>query len=231
MKSPAFSFYPDNFIGGTQLFTDEQVGKYIRLLCLQFQNGRLTKDDMMFICKTYDKRIFSKFNIDGDGLYYNERLEYEINRKQKYSESRSNNRKGKTKEKTYDNHMKNTSLSYGKNNNDTDIKSNSVNVIYEKYIDIFGDFPPSHVISLLQGFLDHMDCEVILVAFDVALAENIKKWSYIKQILVNYKANGIKTKADVIADMEKFDRSKTNNKSTSFMDIDTTGWESEELTF
>ena len=60
------------------LMTDEQVGKYIRLLCLQHQKGNLTKEHMMYICKSYDKDIFDKFRIDENGLYYNERLRIEI---------------------------------------------------------------------------------------------------------------------------------------------------------
>ena len=82
--------------------TDEQVGKYIRLLCLQHQTGHLREKDMLNICKTYDVDIFSKFNRDDSGLYFNERLDNEINRRQKYSESRRNNRMS---EKTYDPHM------------------------------------------------------------------------------------------------------------------------------
>lgn len=56
---------------------DEQVGKYIRLLCLQHQQGRLTEKHMLSICKAYDEDVFCKFKIDADGLYYNERMEKE----------------------------------------------------------------------------------------------------------------------------------------------------------
>lgn len=82
--------------------TDEQVGKYIRLLCLQHQTGHLEEKHMINICKSYDKDIFSKFARDENGLYYNERLENEINRRVNYCESR---RKNKLSEKTYDKHM------------------------------------------------------------------------------------------------------------------------------
>ena len=50
------------------LMTDEQVGKYIRLLCLQHQKGHLLKEHMINICKSYDKDIFDKFRIDENGL-------------------------------------------------------------------------------------------------------------------------------------------------------------------
>lgn len=68
---------------------------------------------MLKICLTYDKDIFDLFTQDENGLYFNERLESEVNRRKKYSESRRNNRKKKTNNeipvlnisKTYDQHM------------------------------------------------------------------------------------------------------------------------------
>jgi len=74
---------------------NEQVGKFIRLMCAQHQKGRLTKKDMLKICVTHDEDIFSKFAVDEAGLYYNERLEEEVTKRKAYSESRRNNRKKK----------------------------------------------------------------------------------------------------------------------------------------
>ena len=110
MKDPAFNFYSDNFLSGTMFFTDEQVGKYIRLLCAQHLTGHLEEKHMIIICKSHDKDIWSKFIQDDAGKYYNERLEIEINKRKSYSESRSNNKKGKGLKKkkickSYDNHM------------------------------------------------------------------------------------------------------------------------------
>lgn len=112
MKDPAFLFYSDNFLSGTMFFTDEQTGKYIRLLCAQHLTGHLKENHMIFICKSFDKDIWDKFTKDTNGLYYNERLELEIIKRRNYSESRSNNKKGKIKEskktpKSYENHMGN----------------------------------------------------------------------------------------------------------------------------
>ena len=112
MKDPAFLFYSDNFLSGTMFFTDDQVGKYIRLLCAQHLTGHLKENHMIFICKSFDKDIWDKFIKDEQGLYYNERLELEIIKRRNYSESRSNNKKGKIKKpkktsKSYDDHMGN----------------------------------------------------------------------------------------------------------------------------
>ena len=117
-KDPAFLFYSQDFLVGTQFMSDEQVGKYIRLLCYQHQNGRLTENHMNFICKSYDNDVFSKFKRDSDGNYYNERLEDESIKRQKYCESRGKNKKGKKIiSKSYDFHMENENENINNNNN------------------------------------------------------------------------------------------------------------------
>lgn len=110
-KDPAFLFYPGDFTTGTQFMTDEQVGIYIRLLLAQHQHGHLTDNQVIIICKSYDNHVMSKFVKDSAGLWYNERLEIEIIKRKKYTESRSKNKAGKTKEniisESYDPHMEN----------------------------------------------------------------------------------------------------------------------------
>ena len=110
-KDPAFLFYSNDFLTGTYTMTDEQVGKYIRLLCLQHQKGELTEKDMLKICKTYDEDIFSKFVKEND-FYYNVRLREVADKRKAYSESRKKNRESKPKDKdmidiskTYVSHM------------------------------------------------------------------------------------------------------------------------------
>lgn len=93
MKDPAFLFYSSDFLSGTMLMSDEDVGKYIRLLCLQHQKGHLKEKEMLNICKEFNEDIFSKFKKDEEGKYFNERLEEESNKRKAYSESRRNNRK------------------------------------------------------------------------------------------------------------------------------------------
>lgn len=135
MKDPAFLFYSNDFLSGTFLMTDEQVGQYIKLLCLQHQKGHLKEKDMLNICKSYDEDIFSKFIKDEDENYYNERLEEEIIRRKKYSESRRNNRnKGKeqkdnNEESTYKEDMNNICNSYEKHmETETETITKNINI-------------------------------------------------------------------------------------------------------
>jgi hypothetical protein len=57
---------------------------------------------MLDVCGAHDPKIWKKFKQDEDGLYYNERMDQESNKRKKFVESRQNNLK---KNKTPDNHM------------------------------------------------------------------------------------------------------------------------------
>ena len=118
-KDPAFLFYSSDFLTGTFCMTNEQVGKYIRLLCLQHQKFSLTEKDMLNICSSYDKDIWSKFEVDDSG-FYNKRLREEAQKRKSYSESRKNNRKKKDMlniSKTYVSHMENENENENINDN------------------------------------------------------------------------------------------------------------------
>ena len=103
--------------------TDEQVGRYIRLICLQHQRGHLTEKEILSICKEYDEDVFSKLVKDISGKFYNERLEDVINQRKAYSESRRKNRTSKKDINnicsTYVQHMENEI-----ENEDINLKSN-----------------------------------------------------------------------------------------------------------
>jgi len=115
MKDPAFLFYPSDYIGGTLGMTFEQKGAYIELLMTQFNRGHMTlymiKQILGFNYESIWEVIHPKFSIDNNGLYFNERLELEQNKRKAYSESRRKNVAGinqhtkKEKEEEKDGHM------------------------------------------------------------------------------------------------------------------------------
>jgi uncharacterized protein YdaU (DUF1376 family) len=128
-KDPAVLFYTSDFLSGTFTMSNEQVGKYIRLLCLQHQKGKLTEKDMLSICKAYDDEIWCKFKIE-DGAFYNERMYNETVRRQKFSESRRNNAKSSKNESTskaYAKHMETET----ETENITITKDENVNIDFE----------------------------------------------------------------------------------------------------
>jgi hypothetical protein len=116
---PAVLLYTSDFLTGTMFMTNEQLGKYTRLLFAQHQKWELSEKDMMKICETYDEDIFCKFVKTDAGTYYNARMRMETLKRKKYCESRSKNRKSTTHEEhvneislTHDDHMNNISSSH-----------------------------------------------------------------------------------------------------------------------
>jgi uncharacterized protein YdaU (DUF1376 family) len=101
-KDPAVLLYTSDFLSGTYTMTDEQVGRYIRLLCLQHQKGKLTEKDMLSICKGYDSDVYEKFDLV-DGCYINKRMYEEAEKRSKFTESRRKNASAKH----MPNHMEN----------------------------------------------------------------------------------------------------------------------------
>lgn len=121
-KDPAFLFYSSDFLTGTLTMTDEQVGKFIRLLCLQHQKFELSEKDMMHICKSYDEDIYEKFKKE-DSKYYNERLREESIKRKNYSDSRRKNKLKKDMKNiclTHDEHME--------NENENEIVNKDINI-------------------------------------------------------------------------------------------------------
>jgi hypothetical protein len=85
MSDPGFTFYADNFLGGTIFMSDAQVGKYVRCLCAQKLNGHLSLEELKSIAKD-DKKVLEKFKQDSEGRYFNERLQKEIDKRSHHSE-------------------------------------------------------------------------------------------------------------------------------------------------
>jgi hypothetical protein len=95
-KDPAVLFYTADFLLGTEFFTDEETGQYIKLLCMQHQVGHLPETYVLSRVKSNNSPVLKKFLKDKNGMYYQQRMEEEVQKRLSYSESRRNNRlKGK----------------------------------------------------------------------------------------------------------------------------------------
>jgi hypothetical protein len=133
-KDPAFLFYSADFLVGVMDLTDEETGQYIKLICLQHQKGRLKKESIYRMFPNISDSVLEKFEIDKNGLYYNSRVEEEIEKRENYIQSRSANgskggRPPKNVQSTqkpyglaYENHSENENIN--ENINDIDNKNN-----------------------------------------------------------------------------------------------------------
>lgn len=95
MKDPAFLFYSDRFVSGVQTMNFEDRGKYITLLALMHQQGRMDEETIRFLVGNVSDKLKSKFKVDENGLWFNETLESESDKRRKFVESRTlNGKKG-----------------------------------------------------------------------------------------------------------------------------------------
>jgi len=98
-KDPAFLLYSSDFLTGVAGFTDDEVGKYIKLLCLQHQKGCLSEKTIRLFLRVSSLEeisdVLEKFKTDENGNFYNVRLEKEIIKRAKHLKHQSiNGKKG-----------------------------------------------------------------------------------------------------------------------------------------
>lgn len=129
MKDPAFLFYSQDFIVGTLAMPFDDRGRYITLMCFQHQNGHISEETIRLLVGSFSDILKAKFIKDENGLYYNERLEIEIEKRNRFTESRHNNgsKGGRPKKEE-----KPSGYPYGKPKNNL-IEDEDVNVIYSLY--------------------------------------------------------------------------------------------------
>ena len=193
-KDPAVLFYTSDFLTGTTLMSNEQVGKYIRLLCIQHQKGVLSEKDMLKICDSYDEDIFDKFEKTEEG-YFNQRMRDEFEKRKKYSESRANNRKKKEDMKnicnSYEEHMEN------ENENLNNLKDNSITKRFVKptleelreYMESIGMNDVSH------KFFDFYESKGWMIG-----KNKMRDW---KSAVRTWKPNNLKTNFETISNRPK----------------------------
>ena len=145
-KDPAVLFYYQDFLVGTEFLTDDEVGKYIRILCHQADKGKLTKKQVLSICKAsvIPNFIQEKLKVDSDGFFYNQRMLEEKQKRQKFSESRRNNAKGV---KAYAQHMEDEDEDININKKE-DKNVNEIKIVQKEY---FVDMLP---IDSTQQFIE-----------------------------------------------------------------------------
>lgn len=113
-KDPAVLLYTSDFLSSTITMSNEEVGMFIRLLCLQHQKGKLSEKDMQSICSGYVDDVYQKFD-KVDGFYINQRMYEEAEKRSKYTESRRNNASAKHMHNHMENEIENVNEIKNKN--------------------------------------------------------------------------------------------------------------------
>ena len=150
-KDPAILFYPNDYIGGTMGMTFEEKGAYMELLMMQFNRGHMTEHMIgQTVGQLWDK-IQDKFIKDENGLYFNKRFEDEKIKRQKFTDSRYNNRKGVNQYSKKDKKTVGHMTTHMENEN----RNEDINKREENFkIKIF-EFKDKYNETLLEEFFNH----------------------------------------------------------------------------
>lgn len=192
-KDPAVLFYTSDFLTGTMMMSDDQTGKYIKLLCIQHQKGFLTEKDMMKICIVRDEDIFEKFEKIGEN-FLNKRMQSEAEKRKNYSLSRSNNRKKKNEDI---NNISNSSVKDMDNENINENINKDLKKKKKGKSHLFSESPFFDIALFEKQFenTDYQYCDLRIYY------EKVKNWS---EAAANKKVNWIATaKNFMIGDKEK----------------------------
>ena len=92
-KDPAFLFYYQDFLVGTEFMTNAEVGQYIRVLAHLADKGKLSEEQVLSICRAsaIPSKVQDKLSVGDDGLFFNKRLLQEVEKRKAFSDSRRNN--------------------------------------------------------------------------------------------------------------------------------------------
>lgn len=151
-KDPAFLFYPNDWIGGTMGMTFEEKGAYMELLMMQFNRGHMTSHMIGQVVGQMWDKIKHKFSQDDKNLWFNERLDIEIQRRKNYTKSRRNNISGKNQYTKNDNIDSGHMTSHMENENEN--VNEDINKNKGKYFkkEDFSNVPEYIVFSVIQQF-------------------------------------------------------------------------------
>lgn len=196
-KDPAFLFYHQDFFTGVSDMTNEEIGAYIKCMCVQASKGGITEKHMLIICNSYEVHnvVKSKFTFnDETELYENFRLKNELEKRKKYSESRSNNRKKVKITMPTDENICKTYVKHMEDEDENDISINN-NFLFKDTLlknekwkkDISSDFKIStaEVDLKLELFYKHLSTELKYHPTMNEFAKHFKNW-----IPVNKQKNG-----------------------------------------
>jgi len=188
-KDPAFLFYHQDFFTGVSDMTNEEIGAYIKCMCVQASKGGITEKHMLIICNSYEVHnvVKNKFTFNSEiQLFENTRLKNELDKRKKYSESRSNNRKkvkitATTDDnicKTYEKHMEDEDEIENITINNNSLFKNTLlkNENWKNSVSIKFKITEEEVVSKLNDFYNHLVTEFKVHPSMNEFTKHFKNW-------------------------------------------------------
>lgn len=223
MNDPAVLFYTSDFLTGVIDMTMEERGQYITLLCYQHQKGHIKEETIRLLVGYASVNVMKHFQQDKDGLYFNERMEIETEKRHNFTESRRNNGKkgGRPKLKEpNDKPKKNLVVNHKDNLMGNENENENINDIYS-YI----EYNFNRLLSPVEyeEISTWEDNDLTRYAIKEAVLGGKYNIKYISVVLNNYKKNSITTVQQAQEEKERF---KNKNKKEEL----TPGWLDKEIT-
>ena len=193
MNDPAVLFYTSDFLTGVIDMTMEERGQYITLLCYQHQKGHIKEETIRLLVGYTSVNVMKHFQQDKDGLYFNERMEIETEKRHNFTESRRNNGKkgGRPKLKEpNDKPKKNLMVNHKDNLMGNENEDENINDIYSYIESNFNRLLSPVEYELVSQWEDN---ELTRYAIKESVLNGAKSMKYIQAILDNWKDKGITT--------------------------------------
>lgn len=236
-KDPAVLFYTSDFLAGAALMTMKERGQYITLLCLQRERGHMTMKEMEKATGKLSDEVKSKFTQDEDGKFFNLRMEKEIQKRDAHCKKQKENvskRWNKPNEGVGNNDGNTMVLPLGNgngNNNVISFESNDkgsvegyaetippvsphepeIGEAVSYFLDRVNPMASQTCLDELAGYARVMGSAVCKRAVDIALDNKSANWSYIKAILADKQARGVRC----IADWENLEKERCEKNAAA----------------
>lgn len=141
-KSPAFLFYPGDYLKDTQLLPAKAQVAYTRIMCEHINNICIRQAVVTFLTKNLDsdeRDLLMDRLVETENGYQIEWVVAAIEKQRAYSESRRKNRMNKKKNisKTHDNHMTTHMENENENENVNEIEEANATEIWPTFADFW----------------------------------------------------------------------------------------------
>lgn len=244
-KDPAVLFYTSDFLSGAALMTMKERGQYITLLCLQRERGHMSMKEMEKAAGKLSDEVKGKFIRDDGGLFYNQRMEKEIRKREDHRRKQKENIMKRWKKPDggggtpFGNTMVYTTvlpLGNGNGNGNGNIypppppsyppdpcavgsqaettppvvPPTGDAAVLAYYLDRVNPMASQSSLDELRGYAQAMGEGVCKRAIDEALDAKAATWPYIRGILRDKQARGVKS----LADWEALERQRESKKQT-----------------
>lgn len=235
LKSPAFQFYSSDFITGTMFMSNEEVGAYIRCLCMQHQKGHLKEKEMLQICLNQEvlDSVMNHYKQDDEGLFYNERLDFEKEKREKFIEhQRENGKKGgrpKTQSKPNENPRVNPNETQTKptgkpKEKPLEDEEEDINKEYiiNYYINNINTNISSIEYSKLEEYINIFSNDLRIIVYGIEYCKMYKAYSinYLCKILNSWNKAGYKKLEEIKLNERKVEKEKEERKPVEVYDTD-----------